>query len=69
MAREPGNRCFGEHSWRTVACGDGFFCRIVFQICDVVMIELWNFVEHEIVFLRTYCFVKNRKEQQKCMLC
>jgi hypothetical protein len=45
--------CLGEHSRRAVACSDRFFCRIVFQIGDVVVVKFWDFVELEIVFTRT----------------
>lgn len=29
--------CLGEHSWRTVACSNRFFCGILFQIGNVVV--------------------------------
>jgi hypothetical protein len=46
-------RCLGEHSRRTGARSDRFFCRIVFQIGDVIEVKLWDSVKHKLVFTRT----------------
>ena len=46
--------CVGEHSRRTIACRERFFGWIVFQIGNVVVVKFWDFVEHKIVFVRTF---------------
>src|SRR5258706_1733109 len=47
-------RCFREYTRCAVAGGNRFFGWVTFQISDVIEIEFRNFLEHAIVFIRTY---------------